>query len=153
MTVAPHDTAVALERFEQRFEHAWDVTSRAEAAARSSGGRRAPQLVVVLQALARSRDEVLRGDVRPGAPGGPLGLTAMVGRGMELELDLPEVDDAARQLEDLVDEGLRLDWDWRQGPPPGWAEAVQALPATPLPPASPSAVRAAPRRWPVWRAR
>lgn len=134
MTRAPVDVASALDAFEQRFTHAWDVTLRAEAAARSAGSHRASELLVVLQALARSRDDVLGGDVRPGAPGGPLGLTAMVGRGMDLELDLPEVDDAARRLERLVDQGLGLLWDWRQGPPPGWREAVAGRPPTPRPP-------------------
>lgn len=134
MSRAQDDLTVALERFELLFAHAWRVTLRAEAAARGTGSRRAPQLSAVLQALARAREDVLRGDVGPGAPGGPLGLTAMVGRGMDLELDLPDVDEAARQLERVVDEGLGLPWDWRQGPPPGWTDAVQRLPPTPRPP-------------------
>lgn len=59
MTGAPDDVTVAVQRFEQRFWHAWDITLRAEAAARTSGRYRAPELLVVLQALARSRDRVL----------------------------------------------------------------------------------------------
>jgi hypothetical protein len=150
VTVAPDDVAVALQRFEHLFWHAWEVTSRAEAVALSSGSHRAPQLPVVLQALARSRDDVLRGHVRPDAPGGPLGLTAMVGRGMDLELDVPEVDEAARQLERFVQDGFGLAWDWGQGPPPRWAAAAEALPSTPR---STRAPGPAPRSWRGWRAR
>lgn len=155
MSRAQDDLTVALERFELLFAHAWRVTVRAEAAARGTGSRRARQLSAVLQALARAREDVLRGDVRLGAlgaPGGTLGLTAMVGRGMDLELDLPDVDEAARQLERVVDEGLGLPWDWRQGPPPGWTGAVQRLPPTLRPP-KPAPDRARGRSWRVRRDR
>jgi hypothetical protein len=144
------DTRAALHRFEVLFERAWALADRAEKRLHTERPRRATQLTTVLRQLARAREGVLHGDWLPGAPGGGLGLTGLVSRGFELDLDLPDVADAARDLEREFDEGLGLSWDWRRGRPVGWADAVQKLPTAPALPEQPSAEPLA-RWWDRWR--
>lgn len=147
MTTASSDAAPALARFEELFHHAWSEAESAERLLRVERPPRADQVLVVLRQLARAREAVLHGQWQPGEPGGGLGLTGLVGRGLDLDGDLPEVADAARRLEQAFDSGLGLHWDWQLGRPPGWAQAAAHLPPTPSVP-EPAAPAAAHRwRW------
>lgn len=142
----------ALERFDALFDEAWALASETEARIRTSDPLRAGQLRALLRQLHRSREEVLHGDWRPGAPGGGLGLAGMVGRGFELDLDpdpgVRGAGEAARALERAFDDGLGLS-EGPGGRPVGWEAAVRQRPPTPPAPQDEPAGEPPRRRW--WR--
>ncbi|MGN6332218.1 MAG: hypothetical protein ACTHOD_11260 [Motilibacteraceae bacterium] len=127
------DDAVGL--FDRACRRAFELGVVALERCREDGDDRMAAIVALeLDQLVKDRARVVDGEWVHTGPEG-LSVNAMIGRGWENEFD-----ERCRALADsvvvasrLAGQGLGLDWDWSEGLPPGWAQAVAELPAWPQP--------------------